>query len=221
MSSSYLTKFAVTTFWQLQKVITHIVLDKLWPRHITQGPNWFNRTKYTGSFDTAKTPTPVYKQYMWTWYDVFSGSFDSHQQKNNLVFHGIEPDKMEKDMAMVSRRGDDSKFSVFWRNFLAPPQEPDFCRDILETRIKMLLREHLKISRDISFFKVPDTSRHQAVTFFASQPFPKLQLVVAKLLWEGLKLNIVKSATSTKLKPFEPRWHECLMPQKMQGGLDL
>lgn len=59
-------------------------------------------------------------------------SFDSHQQKNNLVFHGIEPDKMEKDMAM----------------------EPDFCRDILETRIKMLLREHLKISRDISFFKV-------------------------------------------------------------------
>ena len=33
-------------------------------------------------------------------------------------------------------------------------QEPDFCRDILETRIKMLLREHLKISRDISFFKV-------------------------------------------------------------------
>ena len=34
----------------------------------------------------------------------FSGSFDSHQQKNNLVFHGIEPDKMEKDMAMVGKR---------------------------------------------------------------------------------------------------------------------
>ena len=32
--------------------------------------------------------------------------------------------------------------------------EPDFCRDILETRIKGILREHLKISRDIPFFQV-------------------------------------------------------------------
>ena len=30
-----------------------------------------------------------------------AGSFDSHQQKNNLVFHGIEPDQMEKNMAGV------------------------------------------------------------------------------------------------------------------------
>ena len=32
--------------------------------------------------------------------------------------------------------------------------EPDFCRDILETRIKGILREHLKISRDITFLQV-------------------------------------------------------------------
>ena len=82
------------------------------------------------------------------------GSFDSHQQKNNLVFHGIEPDKMEKDMAMVCK-------IYFWVGFslISASQEPDFCRDILETRIKMLLREHLKISRDISFFKVGSISR--------------------------------------------------------------
>ena len=32
--------------------------------------------------------------------------------------------------------------------------EPDFCRDILETRIKGILKEHLKISRDITFLQV-------------------------------------------------------------------
>jgi len=56
----------------------------------------------------------------------------SHQQKNNLVFHGMKPDKMELDMM----------------------GEPDFCRDILETRIKGILKEHLKISRDITFLQV-------------------------------------------------------------------
>ena len=30
-------------------------------------------------------------------------------------------------------------------------QEPEFCRDILETRIKLLFREYLKIARDIPF----------------------------------------------------------------------
>ena len=32
--------------------------------------------------------------------------------------------------------------------------EPDFCRDIIETRIKGILKEHLKISRDITFLQV-------------------------------------------------------------------
>jgi len=59
-------------------------------------------------------------------------SFENQTQKNNLVFHGIKPDKLENDMA----------------------GEPDFCRDILETRIKGILKEHLKISRDISFLQV-------------------------------------------------------------------
>jgi len=59
-------------------------------------------------------------------------SFENQTQKNNLVFHGIKPDKLENDMA----------------------GEPDFCRDILETRIKGILKEHLKISRDIAFLQV-------------------------------------------------------------------
>ena len=103
------------------------------------------------------------------WCHAFLGSFDSHQQKNNLVFHGIEPDKMERDMAMVGqkqRHGNDwllfgqcwLKRENPWMVTMKTSQEPDFCRDILETRIKMLLREHLKISRDISFFKVEVTS---------------------------------------------------------------
>ena len=33
-------------------------------------------------------------------------------------------------------------------------EEPDFCRDIMETRIKGILKEHLKISRDITFMQV-------------------------------------------------------------------
>ena len=45
--------------------------------------------------------------------------------------------------------------------------EPDFCRDILETRIKGILKEHLKISRDITFLQVRpdkcDTMNHQTI----------------------------------------------------------
>ena len=32
--------------------------------------------------------------------------------------------------------------------------DPDFCRDILETRVKGILRDQLKISRDITFLQV-------------------------------------------------------------------
>ena len=42
--------------------------------------------------------------------------------------------------------------------------EPDFCRDILETRIKCILRDFLKISREISFFQVK---------FFLYKGFPQ------------------------------------------------
>ena len=53
-------------------------------------------------------------------------------QKNNLVFYGLEPEPLEIQME----------------------KEPEFCRDILETRIKMIFRETLKISRDIPFVTV-------------------------------------------------------------------
>lgn len=53
-------------------------------------------------------------------------------QKNNLVFYGLEPEPLEQQME----------------------KEPEFCRDILETRIKMIFREYLKISRDIPFLTV-------------------------------------------------------------------
>ena len=56
----------------------------------------------------------------------------SNDQKNNLVFYGIPPEPLEQQME----------------------KEPEFCRDILETRIKMVFREHLKISRDIPFVTV-------------------------------------------------------------------
>ena len=53
----------------------------------------------------------------------------AEKQRNNLIFHGIEYDELEQMMG----------------------EEPEFCRDILETKIKGVLREHLKISRDVMF----------------------------------------------------------------------
>ena len=52
--------------------------------------------------------------------------------QNNLVFYGLEPEPLEQQMEA----------------------EPEFCRDILETRIKTVFREVLKISRDIPFTHV-------------------------------------------------------------------
>ena len=163
---------------------------------------------------------------------IFPGSFDSHQQKNNLVFHGIEPDKMEKDMAMVGKKKQlflvrgrynlgalkmyfwciEDMFLERWRYIFAP-QEPDFCRDILETRIKMLLREHLKISRDISFFKV-GLSRQPPVTEISFSPRQIFQS------YNQLQ-SFPDKHKKNKMKSIETRWQECPMPQKMQKGLDL
>ena len=33
--------------------------------------------------------------------------------------------------------------------------EPEFCRDVIETRVKEVFREHLKISRDMPFTQGP------------------------------------------------------------------
>ena len=48
------------------------------------------------------------------------------------MFYGIEPEPLERQMEA----------------------EPEFCRDILETRIKGVFRDVLKISRDIPFTHV-------------------------------------------------------------------
>ena len=43
------------------------------------------------------------------------------------------------------------------QNLLLPMQmecEPEFCRDVLETRVKQVFREALRISRDIPFTQV-------------------------------------------------------------------
>ncbi len=48
------------------------------------------------------------------------------------MFHGIEPEPLELQMEC----------------------EPEFCRDVLETRVKQVFREHLRISRDMPFTQV-------------------------------------------------------------------
>ena len=48
------------------------------------------------------------------------------------MFHNIAPDPLELQME----------------------SEPEFCRDVLETRIKMVFREHLRISRDMPLTQV-------------------------------------------------------------------
>jgi hypothetical protein len=48
------------------------------------------------------------------------------------VFHGIEPEPLEKQME----------------------GEPEFCRDVIETRVKQVFREHLRISREMPFTQV-------------------------------------------------------------------
>lgn len=52
--------------------------------------------------------------------------------KNNLVFHGIPPEPLEIQME----------------------GEPEFCRDVMETRVKQVFREHLRISRDIPITQI-------------------------------------------------------------------
>ncbi|XP_023336885.1 uncharacterized protein LOC111707929 [Eurytemora carolleeae] len=96
------------------------------------------------------------------------GSITSQQQKNNLVFYGIAPDPLEIDMM----------------------SEPDFCRDILETRIKGILREHLKISRDIPF--------HQVARIHSARPVNGVQPIVACFAnWKD-KENILRQGKLLK-----------------------
>ena len=131
------------------KVITHLVCAKMWPRHSTQGPNWFNRTIYTGSFDNSQYLCRLDTMY-------FQAVLTAINKRITWSSMALNRTRWRKTWPWLVEL---KKLLVFWRNLF---QEPDFCRDILETRIKMLLREHLKISRDISFFKV-DMSCHPPV----------------------------------------------------------
>ena len=75
------------------------------------------------------------------------------------MFYGIEPEPLERQMEA----------------------EPEFCRDILETRIKGVFRDVLKISRDIPFthvyrFTVGNADKEEVVFFFAVTDFLNLQL---------------------------------------------
>ena len=41
--------------------------------------------------------------------------------------------------------------------------EPEFCRDVIETRVKEVFREHLKISRDMPFTQVSRKIKGSAI----------------------------------------------------------
>ena len=80
--------------------------------------------------DTIESMKPAYQHALRMLADSNSGH--GTEQKNNMVFYGLPPEPLERQMQ----------------------SEPEFCRDILETRIKTVFREHLKISRDIPFTHV-------------------------------------------------------------------
>ena len=79
--------------------------------------------------ETIEDMKPVYVHAMKL---MSTANLPTADQKNNLVFYGLPPEPLESQME----------------------KEPEFCRDILETRIKMIFREYLKISRDIPFATV-------------------------------------------------------------------
>jgi len=91
-------------------------------------------------------------------------------QKNNLVFYGLEPEPLEIQME----------------------KEPEFCRDILETRIKMIFRETLKISRDIPFVTV--------YRFTTANADPdEVRPIVATFRSVRDKENILRHTTSSRI----------------------
>ena len=75
------------------------------------------------------------------------------------MFYGIEPEPLERQMEA----------------------EPEFCRDILETRIKGVFRDVLKISRDIPFthvyrFTVGNADKEEVTLFFSITDLLNVQL---------------------------------------------
>ena len=75
------------------------------------------------------------------------------------MFYGIEPEPLERQMEA----------------------EPEFCRDILETRIKGVFRDVLKISRDIPFthvyrFTVGNADKEEVLLISHVKELLKIQL---------------------------------------------
>ena len=118
--------------------------------------------------ETIETMKPAYLHAMKLMSS--SGSSSNNQdQKNNLIFHGLAPEPLELQME----------------------KEPEFCRDILETRVKLIFRETLKISRDIPFSTV--------YRFTTANPDPnEVRPIVACFRSLRDKENILRHANSSK-----------------------
>lgn len=123
-------------------------------------------TSMTQLMETIESMKPAYQHAMRM---LNSSNANSNEQKNNLVFYGIPPELLEKQMEA----------------------EPEFCRDILETRIKTVFRDCLKISRDIPFTHV--------YRFTTGNPDPdEVRPIVAGFRSLRDKENILRHCTSSK-----------------------
>ena len=185
------------------KVITHLVCAKMWPRHSTQGPNWFNRTIYTGSFDNSQYLCRLDTMYFQAVLTAINKRITwSSMALNRTRWRKTWPWLVEsKKIVGVLKKS----FSGTW--FLSG-HLGDSDKNAAERASKNIARHFLFQGGHV----MSSTCRRDF--FFASPVFPKLQ-PVGKLLWQGLKLNI-----GGRRKTFKARWHESPMPQKMQRGLD-
>lgn len=117
--------------------------------------------------DTIESMRPAYQHALKM---LNASNSSSGEQKNNLVFYGVEPEPLEKQMAA----------------------EPEFCRDILETRIKYIFRQALKISRDIPF--------NHVYRFTTASPDPdEIRPIIAGFRSIRDKENILRHCTSSKV----------------------
>lgn len=79
--------------------------------------------------ETVEDMRPAYNQAIQV---LATSGVEAPSSKTTLVFHGIPAETLERQME----------------------SEPEFCRDVIETRVKEVFREHLKISRDMPFTQV-------------------------------------------------------------------
>lgn len=124
-------------------------------------------TSMSTLMDTMETMKPAYLHAMRL---LNTANPASTEQKNNLVFYGLAPEPLEVQME----------------------KEPEFCRDILETRVKLVFREYLKITRDIPF-----TSVYRFTT--ANADPDEIRPIVAGFRSIRDKENILRHASSSRI----------------------